>query len=258
MIDYHRQARILLLTIAGMYGTNYGSVKILEESLDPSVASFFRFLLASSVFLPNVLNELKSNSDVVKSGLFIGSINALGYIAQAKALETASASTVAFICSMFVIVVPILNLIFRSSSSSKDISQLYPSLMAVAGIACIESGAASGVQIGDIIAILQPILFGYSYWKTGEVVKEFNSPNEAYAFTGSTVLAVAVISFLWMSADFVLPSLIQGGFEALRSDSIAQLQQVSSPVVVAAIVWTGNNTIIRLINNKKRCMTILC
>ena len=84
-------------------------IKVLEDSLEPSLIALFRFFVASLVFVPYVIQKVNSNSfDLIKGGIVVGSLNAMGYFAQAIALETAGASNTAFICSLTVIVVPIL------------------------------------------------------------------------------------------------------------------------------------------------------
>ena len=42
------QARVLLLMVAAVYGTNFASVKMIDETLPPSAGAAFRFLLASA------------------------------------------------------------------------------------------------------------------------------------------------------------------------------------------------------------------
>jgi hypothetical protein len=90
------KARMMLLTVSAFYGSNFGFVKLLDESLFPSFAALFRFFLAGIVFLPFSMGSNVSKATLlaaVECGLF----NFVGYYSQAKALQTASASTVAFI-----------------------------------------------------------------------------------------------------------------------------------------------------------------
>lgn len=71
-------SRFILLVVSAFYGTNFGCVKILNDSLDPSVSAVSRFTLASLVFLPFVLRVYKSKPQLVKGGLEVGAYNALG------------------------------------------------------------------------------------------------------------------------------------------------------------------------------------
>ena len=136
-------ARLILVVVSAFYGTNFGCVKILGEGLDPSVAAVLRFSLAALVFLPSLLKVIKTKPQLVRGGLEVGAYNALGYWTQASALVTTSASTVAFICSLAVIVVPILDTIFPKKSTTKNeawYAPLLPALVATAGVGCLELG----------------------------------------------------------------------------------------------------------------------
>ena len=73
-------SRFILLVVSAFYGTNFGCVKILNDSLDPSVSAVSRFTLASLVFLPFVLRVYKSKPQLVRGGLEVGAYNALGYV----------------------------------------------------------------------------------------------------------------------------------------------------------------------------------
>lgn len=45
-------ARTMLIVVAGLYGTNFGCVKLLEQTLPPSLTAALRFVMATSVLLP--------------------------------------------------------------------------------------------------------------------------------------------------------------------------------------------------------------
>jgi drug/metabolite transporter (DMT)-like permease len=97
----------------------------------------------------------------------VGFWNALGYCAQSIALTSTSASKSAFICSLAVIFVPILDSLFSSktvadgsSDSSSGSGKWTAALLATAGVACLELGGIEPPVIGDLWALAQPICFG--------------------------------------------------------------------------------------------------
>ena len=254
-----------------MYGTNYGSVKVLEESLEPSVASFFRFALASLVFIPNVIKVFGSNPKVITSGFQVGLFNAGGYFAQAMALNTgAEVSNAAFICSMSVIVVPLLNLLPSPGNlkTRASFSQMYPPMLALMGIACLELGGTSGAMgTGDMVAFLCPLMFGYAvclysslthththtvclhfslnihmpiqYWKNAALVKNCQGPEEILAFAGSAIASVALMSSLWVGVDVIYPAWAYGGIDRVTEICSSQIIHLSDLPVISAIAWTG-------------------
>lgn len=102
----------------------------------------------------------------------IGVLNAFGYWAQSESLMTTTASKAAFICSLSVILVPVLDaLVGEKNKSPKErdagsrgglFSALngpwFPALLASAGVACLELiGVQGGPNSGDIWALIQPL-----------------------------------------------------------------------------------------------------
>lgn len=184
-------ARSILIVVSAFYGTNFGCVKILGEALDPSVAAVLRFSLAALVFLPYLLKVVKTKPQLVRGGLEVGLYNALGYWTQASALVTTSASTVAFICSLAVIVVPILDALFPKKTSSSNeawYAPLLPALVATAGVGCLELGGDKIPGFGDFFALGQPLFFGLGFWRIEVFMRESREPGDAQAFTGESVM----------------------------------------------------------------------
>ena len=109
-------ARALLMLIAMLWGTNFGAVKYLETLCfhppcvhPPSEAAFARFGLAALVSVPLLIGQRK---DIILAGLECGLWITLGYITQAMALTTITAGKCAFICSLTVVVVPLISAAF--------------------------------------------------------------------------------------------------------------------------------------------------
>lgn len=132
-------ARAVIMTCAALYGTNFASVKLLDESLDPSMAALLRFTLAALIFLPQLLAKGFRNSSVISGGREVGLFVWLGYVTQAISLESTPASIVAFICSLSVIVVPLLDAIFQNAEHRVQV-QTIPSASADQNL---------GLQAGD-------------------------------------------------------------------------------------------------------------
>ena len=233
-------ARIILVVVSAFYGTNFGCVKILGEALDPSVAAAFRFTLAALVFLPYSLKVLKTKPQLIKGGLEVGAYNALGYWTQASALVTTSASTVAFICSLAVIVVPILDALFPKPSSTKSeawYAPLLPALVATAGVGCLELGGDKIPGFGDLLALGQPLFFGLGFWRIEGYMREAKEPGDAQAFTGAMMISVAAFSYMWSLHDFVLPHMSDPG--GLMQAIGVQVAACGDWKVFAAVAWTG-------------------
>jgi len=70
----------------------------------------------------------------------------------------------AFICSLAVIFVPILNAI---SGKSLSLQKALGAIIAVAGVALLELGYQSSLSLshGDMLSLVQPMVFGIGFWR---------------------------------------------------------------------------------------------
>jgi drug/metabolite transporter (DMT)-like permease len=220
-----------------LYGSNFGCVKILNHALEPSFAAACRFSLAGLVFLPYLLRQWRTSTALMLGGLEVGAYCAVGYWAQAKALLTSSASTVAFICSLAVIVVPLLDLLFSGKSHKSMQDAFVPAVLAALGVACLELGGQSLPGIGDLWAGLQPLFFGLGFWRVERHMARVQGPDDVLAFTGAMMLAVGILSWAWTGVDLVLP-LLSAKTQLLGALS-GQLGALKDFTVLAAIAWTG-------------------
>jgi len=133
-------ARGLLLLVAVLWGTNFASVKYLETLCfhppchhPPSEAALARFGVAALISLPLLINQRK---DVILAGIECGIWITLGYFTQALALSTVPSGKCAFICSLTVVVVPLLS----AALFGKEIksTHFYSAALALGGVGILE------------------------------------------------------------------------------------------------------------------------
>jgi drug/metabolite transporter (DMT)-like permease len=214
-------------------------VKVLDETLEPSLVALLRFSLASSVFLPYISKQIYKNPSIVLSGISIGAFNSAGYLAQALALESSKSSNAAFISSMAVIVVPLLDFFSNDKAKKPFVDLFAPAILALIGTAILELQGASAPVTGDYIACIQPLMFGAGYWNAARALKQCNEPEEALAFTGSCIVAVAVMSIFWVLFSIIIPSLTQGGPPYLSNYMHQEFMELLNWQVIFALLWTG-------------------
>lgn len=73
-------------------------------------------------------------------------------------------------------------------------------------------------------------------------MKLASKPGETQAFTGATLLFVAVFSFIWLGHDWAYPlidSKSGGSFSNLMANVRTQFEALHNAKVVGAIIWTG-------------------
>ncbi|EKX54827.1 hypothetical protein GUITHDRAFT_149872 [Guillardia theta CCMP2712] len=224
-LDGISTARLVILGVAALYGTNFGSVKILESSLDPSAAAFVRFGIASLAMLP-LLKNLRV--ETIKPGLEIGMFAFLGYFAQGIGLQTCHASTMAFLCSLAVVVCPLLDVLEGSRLGAKAWTSVG---LAIAGTAVLELAGADMPGTGDLWALIQPLAFGAGFWRCERVMREL--PDQAAPLTAMQILTVGMMSMMWMVSDTVMHPGSAGHVmqEILHSFHDGHL--------LLALLWTG-------------------
>lgn len=99
----------LMFAVAVLWGSNFPAVKAtIEAGLPGSAAAASRFSIAALALLPLLRTPTPLPPDLVRGGLECGAWLALGYIAQALALQDLPAGAVAFLASLQVVFVPML------------------------------------------------------------------------------------------------------------------------------------------------------
>jgi drug/metabolite transporter (DMT)-like permease len=137
----------------------------------------------------------------------------------------------AFFNSLAVIVVPILNAIFRGKRmGSKGFLSV---ATALAGVGLLQLGPAIAagntdllaVTHGDVLCLLQAIFFGIGYWKLERASSQF--PDQSGPITAGQLVALAIGAT---------------GFAGLHGDipSLSVLTQwLTNPFILKALLWTG-------------------
>jgi drug/metabolite transporter (DMT)-like permease len=243
-------ARLLLICAAALYGTNFSFVKMLGQT-DMSIAlsATLRFGLAALVTAPWLFGSTTMQStgdsgsinnpaeqkearmdhraEVTLRGMEVGFWNSAGYIAQAVGLGTTLASKSAFLCSLAVVTVPLLDL---ATGKRLELRQITGIILALLGVAVLELGGLSASDLaltkGDLASMVQPLAFGVAFWRMETAMQKY--PEEAKRATAAQLLAVfigsAAYGFVTNPAFF---------------DTAKVLQLVSEPTVLFSLFWTG-------------------
>lgn len=263
-------ARGILLLVAMIWATNFPAVKYLETlcfhppcNHPPSEFALARFGVAGVVCLPLLISQRK---DIILAGFECGLFITLGYITQAVALSSISAGKCAFICSLTVVVVPLLSALLEGKPIKP--MNLVAAVMALCGVGLLEglvdfntllgikpaladaaivqdAAVASssietasstgvlgtmartlGVSKGDIVALGQPLGFGYTFMRIEHYVEKFKDvENRVLTLSAAQCVAVGFLSLLWVLYDF--------------HGTIPNMGYLIEPHRIATIAWTG-------------------
>lgn len=248
-------ARALILGAAALYGTNFAFVKtlIVSENMSVGAMTSLRFFLASLFtcywLLPSSSSSSASSSSdtdenivenksddlgtkAIVAGLEIGVWNAIGYIGQAVGLQTMDAGKSAFICSLAVVVVPILDSLTGKRMSGKAV---VGSIMALIGVALLEVGDgifnfadAGSLSMCDLGSYIQPIMFGIGFWRMEHAMEKYSS--QAQKITAAQLFAIFVMASIYYVSAI-------GG--STPPDFQLILHWMTNPSTLGALAWTG-------------------
>jgi len=205
------------------------------------------------------------SKEVILGGLECGLYITFGYICQSLALQTTTSGKCAFICSLTVVFVPLVSALVYGKPIKPanvaaalvalsgvgilegivDINQLLGIQPAVAetGTAAVnalssssvETAAAGpisamanaiGVSKGDILALGQPIGFGYSFTRIEYYQQKFKDvPGHTMANAAAQCVTVGILSLLWMLYDYHW--------------SFPNMGYMIEPHRIATVLWTG-------------------
>ena len=133
---------LLMLAVAVLWGTNFPAVKAsIEAGLPVSAAAALRFSVAALALSPLLRDVRSLERDLVVGGLECGCWIALGYIAQALALQDLQAGAVAFVASLQVVFVP---LVLTALGGRFTPRLALAAFLCVGGVALLELGGLSG------------------------------------------------------------------------------------------------------------------
>ena len=243
-------SRALLLVVASMYSTNFASVKYLETLCvnppcehDPSETSFARFVLSAMVSLPILYNN-REHLELMYAGIEIGFFYFVNYVTQAEALEYIPAGKCAFIAALSVVSVPIFAGIFMGRKIERI--NIISASIALFGVAILEnllplgslappseaikSGDAPvsfmGLGIGDILALGQPLGFGYAVMRVEHYMEKFQDvPNRVLTVTAAQCITVCFLTFVWVLVD--------------NKGKVPDMSYLLETHYLLALLWTG-------------------
>lgn len=134
------EGQLLMLCVALLWGSNFPAVKaVIGGGLEPSAAAAARFTVAAAALSPLLgRGEGKLPRELVVGGLECGLWLALGYGAQALALQSCPSTVVAFLASLQVVFVPLLLVAFGGEFTQR---LGVAAALCVGGVAFLELGS---------------------------------------------------------------------------------------------------------------------
>lgn len=213
---------LLLILITVVWGTVFPLLKSLVTTLSPAVIVAIRFTIAASVFTPWLQ---PFNWRLLRDGTLLASLYFAECSLSVLAVETISANRLAFIASLYVILVPLLGILLRRLISHQILAAAG---LAIAGIGLMswETGGLSqgdGLAFGCALSLAVYIL----------VLERVTSRHPTLPLVATQLGMMAVFSLAWAGVQWNVP----GGTAA----SLALLSQGdrSMPLLYLGLIVTA-------------------
>lgn len=188
-----------LLFLAMIWGSNFGAIKLLENILDTSSLNTIRFFLATISLSPWSLGITK---DLWWAGIEIGLWVTFAYFSQSLGLETIDSNKSAFICSLSVIIVPLLN-----GLRGKKIANIIwiSSIFAILGVGLITLPSMNGNGLQGVLQSFgQPLGFGMGYVLLEKYKSKYAGKELSMAFIQMLTVFTCSLIYSIIKQNFVL------------------------------------------------------
>ena len=181
-----------------LWASNFPVIKVVYDnvpSLDPSLFSAVRFGVATAFYTPALFRMVKESEwGFLLAGFFAGLSIFPGHFGQAMGLLHSSSDKGAFICSLSVVWVALLDSVLTGKFTTQT---WVSSLLAVVGTAFLELQGSSPPTVADAWFLLQPIGFGTGYVLLERLLKKFSDDKYVDAVTGLKMGSMFVAASLW-------------------------------------------------------------
>ena len=236
--------RIVLASIAAIYGTNFALGSLMNESLPAAAVTTSRMTLAAVALLPflsRISPQLRNRA------VLCGVVTAAGYVAQSLALTDTDPARVSFLGAATVLWCPLLEwAVDKIPMGWRDAPQTWISAgLCLTGVGILElydpsggSAAATAVSFswdtmgGDVLALLQAVAFGTGCFLNAKMIRE--EPDQVLPVTAVLITVTAGLAWVWCGVESIL-----AGTPGFLFDPVQLVTDPTLRPVALALLWTG-------------------
>jgi drug/metabolite transporter (DMT)-like permease len=195
------KAESVLVGTTLIWGGTFVIVKVGMLDISPILLTAIRFLVASTfylVFFARRIFPLRWSS--VTKGSILGFFLFLGFVSQNIGLTITTASKSAFITSMMVVFVPILQFIIEKRSPK--LGNILGIISVVAGLWLLTSPAGSAFNIGDAMTLICAVVFAMYIVYLDVISNDMTPLQLTFLQMASTAVFSLAATFLFEEAAF--------------------------------------------------------
>ena len=176
-----------LLFVTLVWGATFPILKIATAQLSGIETSALRFALAALCMLPWAIRAPRK---AWRDGMVLGGLLLFSYVAQAYGLQFISSNRSAFLTSLNVLMVPLLNRAFGNPLSWR--------VVAAAMLACVGIGLMSWDGGAHLVADVSTILSAAAYALYVILLSARAGRHDARTLAATQIVCMAVLGWLWM------------------------------------------------------------
>ena len=176
-----------LLFVTLVWGATFPILKIATAQLSGIETSALRFALAALCMLPWAIRAPRK---AWRDGMVLGGLLLFSYVAQAYGLQFISSNRSAFLTSLNVLMVPLLNRAFGNPLSWR--------VVAAAMLACVGIGLMSWDGGTHLVADVSTILSAAAYALYVILLSARSGRHDARTLAATQIVCMAVLGWLWM------------------------------------------------------------
>lgn len=196
------KAEYALLATTLIWGSTFVFMKIGLRDISPVLMTGVRFTIASLFFLIVFGKKIfPFPPGALVKGILLGVFLFLGFIAQNIGLNHTTASKSAFITSLMVVVVPMLQ--FMTSRRSPTIGNILGIIVVVAGLWFLTAPDGAEFNMGDALTLVCAILFGYYVVYLDVASKAMSALQLTFLQSATSAVLGMVTAFLFEDILFV-------------------------------------------------------
>ena len=198
------KAEAALLGTTLIWGSTFAVQKMGLEEISPLLLVACRFSVATAVFLALFWRRIfPLQFTAVLKGALLGFFLFLGFVVQTVGLNSTTASKSAFITSMMVVFVPLLQLVVERRSPT--LGNAAGVIVVSAGLWLLTSPSGSSFTSGDALTLLSAVLFAVYIVYLDVVSHDMTTPQLSF-LQSACVAFCSVISVLLFEDAWWVPS----------------------------------------------------
>lgn len=225
----------ILLFVATIWGLAFVAQRMGMEHVGPFTFNGLRFVLGCLSLLPFLYLSRKKKAHsrhqgLLKAGTISGIFLFLGISFQQVGLVYTTAGKAGFITGLYVIIVPLINLVSRQEKTG--IGTWAGAILASIGMYMLSVTRDLSVNFGDVLVFCSAVCFAFHLIVIGKFSKRFDT---------------TLLSFFQCMVCAVLSLFLAGVFESFVLDNI---RQVAIPLFYGGILSVGVAYSLQIVGQK--------